>query len=319
MISSYPSIYNIGHRAVRDLFTVPVIVEEKVDGSQISFQMGTDGVLRMRSKGAELSIEAPAQMFTRGVDFVKSIADRLVPGMTYRGEYLSKPKHNVLCYDRVPNGHIILYDINRPGDGSDFLSWEEKHAEAKRLGMDVVPILTGSSSQGGIDGMTAEKLRACLDTVSVLGGQKIEGVVVKPRDYNLFGVDKKVLFGKFVSESFKESHKKEWKSSDSSVDILSRLVDELKTPARWNKAIIHLREQGLITDSPKDIGLLIKEVQSDVESDSMDRVTEVLVAWAWPQIKKRLTGGLAEWYKEQLLESQFEENNHVEPVASADS
>jgi ATP-dependent RNA circularization protein (DNA/RNA ligase family) len=37
MILSYPSIYALGHRAIRELFDGPVVVEEKIDGSQFSF------------------------------------------------------------------------------------------------------------------------------------------------------------------------------------------------------------------------------------------------------------------------------------------
>lgn len=36
-IASYPQVFNLGHRAVADLFLDPVTVQEKVDGSQISF------------------------------------------------------------------------------------------------------------------------------------------------------------------------------------------------------------------------------------------------------------------------------------------
>jgi hypothetical protein len=48
---SYPSIYNLGHRALTDLFSGGlVLVQEKVDGSQFSFGL-IDGVVRFRSKG----------------------------------------------------------------------------------------------------------------------------------------------------------------------------------------------------------------------------------------------------------------------------
>lgn len=40
---SYPSIYNLGHRYIADLLTVPVIVEEKIDGSQFSFGLDEEG------------------------------------------------------------------------------------------------------------------------------------------------------------------------------------------------------------------------------------------------------------------------------------
>lgn len=37
MIESYPKIYNMGHAAIAELLLGEVTVEEKVDGSQISF------------------------------------------------------------------------------------------------------------------------------------------------------------------------------------------------------------------------------------------------------------------------------------------
>jgi hypothetical protein len=146
--------------------------------------------------------------------------------------------------------------------------------------------------------------RSLLDTVSCLGGQKIEGVVIK--NYRRFGPDKKVLMGKFVSEAFKEVHASEWKSSNPTQgDILERLIESLRTPARWNKAIQHMRERGELEDSPRDIGLLMKEVPTDVEKEEADFIKQKLWEWAWPHIKRGTVRGLPEFYKERLLEQQF--------------
>ena len=58
-----------------------------------------------------LIIDEPEGMFKTGVEQIKSIQHLLTPNWIYRGEYLSKPKHNTLCYDRVPEKNIIIYDI----------------------------------------------------------------------------------------------------------------------------------------------------------------------------------------------------------------
>ena len=93
-----------------------------------------------------------------------------------------------------------------------------------------------------------------LDRESVLGGQKIEGVVVKPLNYDLFGPDKKCLMGKFVSESFKEIHGVEWKKENPApTDVVQAIAASVRTPARWHKSVQHLRERGLLQDSPRDI------------------------------------------------------------------
>ncbi len=310
---SYPSIYNLGHRAVADLLKHPVNVEEKADGSQFSFGVDEEGTLRVRSKGAEMLADAPERMFTLGVEHIKTLKDQLRVGWTYRGEYLRAPKHNSLCYDRFPRGHVILFDVNTDEEG--YLSYEAKKAEADRLGLETVPLLFS----GVIDSI--DKFRDFLDNESVLGGQKIEGVVVKPREYNVFGLDKKVLMAKFVSEHFKEVHSKEWKNSNPTQnDILLRLATEYTTPARWQKAVMHLAERGQIENSPRDIGLVIKEVPEDVLKECADEIKEKLFAFAWPHVRRMLTRGLPEWYKDQLLKSQpVGETNETENVEGSTS
>ena len=306
---SYPQVFNMGHRYVKDLLTSPVLVEEKIDGSQFSFgvfEIDGERVVRVRSKGAEMIPDAPEKMFLRGVEWVRANADRLTVGWTYRGEFLAKPKHNALAYDRIPREHIILFDINAAQE--DYLPWEAKAQEADRLGLEVVPVL----HQGMVSSL--EEFRALLSRESVLGGQKIEGVVVK--NYALFGQDKKVLMGKFVSEAFKEVHAREWKAGNpGSADIVQRLVEMYHGPARWQKALIHLRERGLIEDWPRDIGLLMKEVWPDIVKEEEADMKARLFEWAQDKVRRGVTAGLPEWYKEELLKRQFESPS--EPQATA--
>lgn len=298
---TYPSIYALGHRYIADLLLDPVLVEEKIDGSQFSFGkfMGEEGpYLRCRSKGAELNLVAPDSMFKRGVEVVQGLAGKLTTGWTYRAEYLAKPKHNVLVYNRIPKDHLIIFDINTGHE--EYMPYEEKQLECQRLGLEVVPQLF----YGKIEDI--QHFRTFLDTTSCLGGQKVEGVVIK--NYQRFGLDKKVLLGKFVSEAFKEVHAREWKAANPTQgDVLQQLIRSLKTDARWHKAVQHLREAGSIESSPRDIGPLLKEVQHDIEKEEQDYIKQKLFEWAWPHIRRGVTAGLPEWYKEQLLKTQFGE------------
>lgn len=301
-LASYPSIYNIGHRAVAELLKVPVYVEEKVDGSQISFGVSREGELQVRSKGAEINPDAPEKMFTKAVEQIKAVRESLVPGWVYRGEYLQKPKHNTLAYSRVPERNIILFDINPGEDGSYFLDYGQKYSCAKTLGFELVPLI--------YEGLVtdADMFRGFLDRESILGGQKVEGVVVKPVGYGLFGPDKKVLMAKYVSEAFREVHAGEWKKTNpGSGDIVQVLAAQYKTEARWLKGVQHLREAGKLEDSPRDIGTLLKEVSSDLHQECAEEIKDKLFKWAWPQIQRRAVVGLPEWYKDLLMKRQFGE------------
>jgi hypothetical protein len=292
---SYPSTFALGHKAVTDLLLDDVLVEEKVDGSQFSFGLFPDGY-RARSKGAQLNLIAPDAMFKRGVEIIQGLPLR--PGWTYRGEYLMKPKHNTLVYDRIPAQHIILFDINTGQE--EYLPWEAKAEEAGRLGLEVVPRLF----HGRVTHV--EMFREMLTRVSCLGGQPIEGVVVK--NYARFTIEKKAMIGKFVSEKFKEAHAISWKAENPTQgDVLMRVGNAYTTHARWQKALQHLREAGQIEDSPRDIGLMMREVWPDIEKECAEEIKAALYSWAAPHLRRMVTRGLPEWYKERLLEQQFDQ------------
>ncbi|MHB1310601.1 MAG: RNA ligase family protein [Gemmatimonadaceae bacterium] len=295
-IASYPSIYNIGHKAAADLFDGPVVVEEKIDGSQFSFGVTTAGDLRARSKGKDLVPDAPEQMFARAIETVRELAPVLTPGWIYRGEYLQKPKHNTLAYSRVPTRHIILFDVTTGVES--WLSPDDKRAEAARVGLECVPLV----HVGTIESPAA--LTALMREESILGGTTPEGLVVK--NYARFGADKKTLMGKYVTEAFKEVHGREWKASNPSRgDVIQDLIARYKTTARWQKAVQHLREAGALEGSPKDIGALIREVPADIRKECEEEIKAALFAYAWPQIQRAVVGGLPQWYQDELLASAF--------------
>jgi hypothetical protein len=237
-------------------------------------------------------------MFSQSVGTVVELKDQLTPNWQYRGESFFKPKSNALAYERIPKGGVILFDVLKGEE--DYLSYEELKAEGDRLGLEVVPQLYTGSIR------SADELRKFLDTVSILGGQKIEGVVIKPLS-PLFGLDKKVLFGKFVSEAFKEVHKEAWgESNPSTGDIISNIVKGLRTQTRWNKCIQHLREQGILQDAPQDIGPLMKEIPEDIHKECKEEIMDALWKYAWPHIRRQVATGFPQYYKDLLLALQFE-------------
>lgn len=293
---SYPKIFALGHRSISGIFLDPVIVEEKLDGSQFSFGM-FDGELKCRSKGAVLNMLAPEKMFQQAVDYVRTIATQLRDGWTYRGEFLGRPKHNTLAYSRTPNNYIMGFDINTGHEA--YLTYEEKTQEFARIGLETVPLIYSGKIEN------VDIFRSFLDRESVLGGQKIEGAVVK--NYARFDLDGKAFMGKFVSEAFKEIHANDWKERHpSNADMLEILISRYRTPARWAKAVQHLREAGKLENSPRDIGPLMKEASADLLSECAEQIKEELFQHVIGKIQRGTVAGLAEWYKEELLKASFE-------------
>ena len=292
----YCKSYNLGHRQLKHYFDTEVTIEEKIDGSQFSFCKTYHGELLVRSRGREFDIHGPDGMFEKACEAVEKQAPYLQPGFTYRGEYLNKRKHNVLCYDRVPTNNIIIYDI-AIGD-CNYIPHTEAKQHAEAAGFEFVPVL---GTMTGLDWNIIEKL---METESVLGGEKIEGVVFKRRNFLRFNDRDQMIIAKYVSPDFKERHRKTPQDAHSGKDIVTRIIHEFRTEARWQKAYQHLLEAGELTHEPRDIGKLIKEIQRDVMEDASEEIKERI----WKHIKKTIERGLVhgapEWYKAKLAAMQ---------------
>lgn len=294
-VSSYTKPRLYGHKELheRGFGEKTVLVQEKIDGSQFSFALSEEGVL-FRSRGQQLYAgESCDKMFAPAVEYVKSIGHKLVLGWTYRGECVTKPRHNALCYERAASGGVVLYDIE--AGAGDFLCQGRVQQQAQSLGLDYAPVLDvlepGQS-------LSVDRFNELMGTQSVLGG-KMEGVVLK--QYGSFFRDGKLLAAKMVTDEFKEVHDKIWKSCNPSrSDVVLSLIEQLRSEARWRKAVQHKREEGSLELTPRDIGLLIKEIQEDIISEEAERIKETLYAHFIGKIKRGVVGGFPEWYKSEL-------------------
>lgn len=291
----YPKSLAVGHRYLTGIFEDEVTITEKVDGSQFSFGRFHDG-LRCRSKGQQINLDAPDKMFIKAVETVKELGSMLRLGTTYRAEYLNKPKHNVLAYDRVPKDYLIIFDIATGHE--DYLAYGQMTNECDRIGLECVPLIY----YGKVDSI--DMFLGLLERDSVLGGQRVEGVVAK--NYGRFGKDGKILMAKFVSTKFKEVHNKDWKTKNpSGIDVVTKLGLQYHSEARFAKAVQHLKEEGVLLGEPRDIGHLIKEIKRDVLEECGEDIKEALFKWAYPKIDRMITAGFPEWYKHLLVEETF--------------
>ena len=307
MLGRYGKIFALGHRATEGLLDRPVVVEEKVDGSQISWGLvGDPPRLSVRSKRLELDLDQPPNLFGPSVKSIRRMADAglLERGAVYRGEAVSRPRHNTLTYGRVPMGHIALFDVDTGTQA--YVGYDEKVRVAARLGIEVVPRLH--------EGLLSDQatLKELLERESFLGGPQIEGVVIKrAADAPLFGEDGLPIRAKYVSERFKEAHaaNPDWKKRGTKTEFLKGLADSVSGPVRWEKVVNGLVAEGLIEGgTPTEIGKIIRYIRNDVREECLDDIKDRL----WKHFERRfdatVTKGFPEWYKQRLAESAFGES-----------
>lgn len=298
-INSFPKIFGVGSAYIPNLFKGKVEVTEKIDGSQFSFGCTPQGQVVFRSKGCQMYFEKFEKMFTKAVDFVIEKQEILLknPGWFWYGEFLANPKHNILCYERTPINNIIIFGLYKSDTG--FASSYKKLSELanKILGLETVPLLYSGEVKN------YEELEDLLKTPSILGKEIVEGIVIKNyQELIVLGGNPQPTFAKYVRESFKEKHQKEWVSGKDKVEIF---IDSFRTEARWHKAVQHLKEKGLLISEPKDIGILINEIETDILAEEELNIKEKLYSLFKDQILRKAKAGFPEWYKEQLAKNSF--------------
>jgi hypothetical protein len=296
MISAFPKIFTLGQKYITNIFDDEVEISEKIDGSQFSWGK-IKGQLYCRSKGAIQELDCPDKLFSLAVDYIKIIANKLPDDIIFYGEYLQKPHHNVLSYERTPKNNIILFGACK----MDKTFIEDYKQYANLLDLETVPIIF----KGKISNF--DELKILLQTVSILGKSKVEGLVIKnyKKDLMLGGQIIPLMCGKYVSEEFKEVHKSNWSREHTGKGKWDVYKDSFQTEARWLKAIFYLRDSGKLDNSPKDIGNLMKRVNIDIEEEEKENIKDFLWKEFGREILKHSTRGLPEFYKEYLAKQNF--------------
>lgn len=303
---SWPKVFQLGDRNVSGIFDNIVEITEKLDGSQFNFGK-VNGQVMMKARSAEVFYGDENKMFNLAKDFVKSIEGILPDNTVLHGEYLNKPKHNTLEYERVPKGNFALYGItdlaytgnNDPVSVHDYATRREKYAE--ELGCDVVPVLGYIDAKGNLND-ALEIINDWLNQKSELGKCNLEGIVIKnynkPTHYN--GADIPFMQAKLVTAEFKEKHKI---NPEFSKDRVTLLGETFHSEARWRKAVQFMRDSNILTDSTKDIGPLLGRISKDILEEEQVNIKDDLFKLFWKDIQRISVRGFPEWYKAQLLEN----------------
>jgi len=301
MIKPYPKIFALGTSYVQDIFSGSVEVTEKLDGSQFGFGK-INGELHFRSKGRELHPEVLDKMFKPPIDYITSVSSVLPDNTVFYGEILNKPKHNVLTYDRTPKNNIALFGCCDASSHTLFSCYDTLLKWAIMFDVDAAPLIYEGSLKTYLDVMNL------MDRDSYLGGTKVEGLVVKnyTQAFLLGGQPIPFMAGKLVSERFKEVAKG-WSKDNTSKGKWTTFVESFKTEARWEKAVQHLRDNGKLTVSLKDIGPIIKEAQTDIAAEEKENIKDFLWNNFGHDIIRNATAGIPQWWKEKLLKDSMNE------------
>lgn len=272
MLDAYPKIYRYGahkdHLHLLEGDVNRILVQEKIDGSQISF-MAVNDQLYVRSRNRMLCIDNPDKQWQAAIQSLKDRLPLIPQRVVFRGEYLSTPKHNTLGYDRVPVGHIMLFEPTEYYRVNFGFEWTPTTLYDGRV--DLTTYLNGPGT-------------------SILGGSKIEGVVVKNKNNG--------VMAKLVRPEFQETHKKDWaERHPHTLGIEETFSRRFKSTRRFEKAVQRLRDEGQLTGQPQDIPLIVRTVQDDLVNEEREAIMTMLFDHYVNKFRKLSTQGLAEWYK----------------------
>ena len=318
LIPGFPKILTLGDRITRDIWKGPVEITEKIDGSQFSFGR-VQGHVYMRSKGADIVHEDNNKIFDPAKAFVRSIEELLPEGVIFHGEFVGRPKHNTLIYRRVPKNFVMMFGITAEEDWKLQFGehpYQQRDHWCRILGCEEVPVLFQGDAP---EGDKYDWLMEFISEESVLGQAQREGVVIKNYAQPVFlaGLSTPFMSAKIVSQEFKEKHKVAW-NQGAGKDRLTLIGESLNAKPRWLKAIQRMRDDGNLTDSPRDIGPLLKSLHEDIEAEEVENIKEMLWKLFSKDIKRIAVSGFPEFYKDYLIHGLTSDKEEVINAGTSD-
>ncbi|QBZ81684.1 hypothetical protein pclt_cds_1101 [Pandoravirus celtis] len=281
-------------------------IEEKIDGSQLSFQRQGDTVeFRNRSKVVPVDVALDRVCYANAAQAILRLATQLDPAYTYHGEAVCKRRHNVVAYLGTPLKFWICYGIY---DGERHLDRPAMEAECARLGLACVQVLYANTDPLALD--PTPKVLEIVEQIeagqieSCLGGTVVEGVVVKhnaawharPKAY------KHIQF-KHVTAAFKECHGERRPplpnhDAESVMAYLAQLGSNFAVPAVYQKALQHIREDPTKRESIS-MAVVQREVERDIRKEHGQDIAEALLEAFLPVIVQYATAKVPQWMADQ--------------------
>lgn len=304
IVAGYPKVNAGGKLRVWDERNTDWWIEEKLDGSQLSFHGTFNGNMIFYNRGKEINQTAPGWVFEAAIAALSTLRLKLVHGIMYHGECIVKCKHNVVRYGRVPRLYFVLFDMQYLKDGL-YVSRNDMESHATILGLECVPVLYANADPAVQPGAKCDELiTAMTPGCSLLGGEDLpEGVVIKHhafvRSENGKTVASKI---KVVREEFKEEHRRPKKNKDAIAvpltltadESLERIMSWFSKEVRWQKAKQRLRDQGKITGDPenglKERGAIRDEARRDFKEECKESIKSLL----WAEFGQRLTQAITD-------------------------
>ena len=274
-------------------------IEEKIDGSQMSF-LSREGRIDFYNKRNRIDridrnngVFCKAMMMLSRDEFVQVLNNQYI----YHGEAVCNIRHNVVVYERTPKYYFILYDIYDVNTGK-YLNLEQKHKEALRIGLECTSVLYVNNDPDKHPSVVCEDLIRQIEDnkiQSCLGGS-IEGIVLKHESFISRNKEIAVKL-KYVTQKFKERHVlKQEKVVRSPSEFLEWLGKSFSTIPRFNKAYQHIIER----QEQLNMDKLVAELDIDFDKEYKDEIITYLWAEFGPIIKKYAREGVGSWYKQKL-------------------
>jgi hypothetical protein len=236
------------------------IMQEKLDGSQLSFYINDMDEITFMSRNQEVKMEDNNKLFKMALESIReNVYVNLNPEYIYRGECIVKPRHNVMTYKRVPKHGFVLFDIQRKEDKS-FLEPIDVFEEALKCDLECV-------KSRFIVTKTQELPTDYLDMESMLGGP-IEGVVFK----NYWLKENEVAMYKHVIPKFEETREDLTLQKKNNNELNLLIAKSVCTEARWVKACQHLLEAGKEL-TPSNVS---EEIKTDVVTEEIQTIMTIL-------------------------------------------
>lgn len=240
-----------------------IVVWEKIDGANASFTRWGDEI-KTFSRNNELTGEDGLGGFRKWV--LNNIdINKLEEGIVYFGEWTNRHKIDYGMNEKKFYFYDV-YDVNR----ELYLDIDVIRDEAEILGLELAPIFYEGEF------ISDEHLQSFVGKSKIAVNGMGEGVVVK--NYSYTDKHGNQHFTKIVSDHFKEVNNVKYKDK-SKPDIVTQFIDSTVTPARIEKMLYKLVDEGTLKEdfAIEDMGTILKLLIVPIFDDVMKEEQDVLM------------------------------------------